>query len=285
MNTFRTRTWLNLALAAMVVTLAVLAWRAPPSEPTTQTHALSRLTLDQTKSVTIERVGQPPLELRRTPEGWRVTAPFAARADATQVDQLASILSATSTQKLARNGLEQYELDPPLAQIRFDSETFSFGGINPIDGRQYVATPDAVYLLPTRYFALVAAPPAQFATKRPLRDGARIVGFQFNGVEIERLDGVWRAAGHAQSVSQDAMNAFAQRWESIHAVASQPFAGPPPEGKRISLRLKDGSRVAFVVVSEKPDLALLRIDEQFLFHIPAASAQGLLTPPIDSPPH
>ena len=74
------RILLNLALAALVAVLILLVWLKP--RPTAQTEfKLSTLASASINRIAIEKPGQPAIVLQKNPAGWRLSAPFQARAE------------------------------------------------------------------------------------------------------------------------------------------------------------------------------------------------------------
>src|SRR3989338_8504858 len=94
------RGWLlNLVLLAAVAALAWFAWRTP-SRDDVAGRTLSALRPAQVQRITLDRPGQPVIELERRDAQWLITAPLRARADEFQVLRMLTVLE---TQPSAQN--------------------------------------------------------------------------------------------------------------------------------------------------------------------------------------
>mgnify|MGYP005848984995 CR=1 FL=1 len=90
----RKRWWVNLGLIALLGGLTILALYQPGKKPQQAAPKLTTLATDAVTRVRIERAGQEPIVLEKTPEGWRLRQPIAARANGFNVESLLRVAGA-----------------------------------------------------------------------------------------------------------------------------------------------------------------------------------------------
>jgi hypothetical protein len=122
------RRWLiNLALFAIALALALAArLDQDHSGLASRLTALAATDIDR---LALLRPGQPPVRLQRQGDDWSMTEPFPALADATLIDTLLPITSATVHRTLpaAALDLSQAGLDPALIRLQLDDLELRFG--------------------------------------------------------------------------------------------------------------------------------------------------------------
>lgn len=275
MNLIRSRLLLNLALAALVAALALFAW-LQPGKPHAPAYPLFQQKTAAVRHIRIEKPGLPPITLQKKDGQWRLAAPFAARADQLKIERLLNLLNATASQRFAATDPQRFGLDKPLLRLTFNAETLSFGGLNPISNEQYVASSGSVYLVPPQAAADAYGKAIDFADKQLLASNEIPVGFVLPGLKLQRdTQGKW--SGDA-GLSQDQLNAYADRWRNALASVVQPIA-EPGKGEAASLRLANGKTIPLRILRQAPDLILAREDEGLQYHFPAAAGEALLNPP------
>lgn len=272
----KARNLLNLVLLVLVVGLVLFIYLRP--KPGAQAEfRLSAASPADVSHIEIAQQDQPAVKLDRQGGRWFVRAPFRSRADANMVAQVLAVLDARSKERLPATELGRFGLDHPLLTLTLGRRTFRFGGFSPISQDQYVEDGHWVYLVDPRYFAAAGVSATAFASKRLLATGEEPVGFDFPGLKLARIRGVWHVSPARPGLDQDRLNGFAQEWQLASAEAAQPDAG----GKaleRITLHLSDGRTVPIAVLARQPELVLLREDEHMAYHFPAKMAARLLDP-------
>lgn len=266
------RLWLNLFLSAVVAVLGTLAWLNPAPRETA--YPLSSLRAETVKQIRIEKPGQPPMTLEKTGGRWRVTAPFAARADEARIGRLLGLLAATSTERFPATDLARFELDRPLLSLTLGGQRFDFGALNPLTQQQYVASGGSVYLIAPQLAADAYAKAFDLADKKLLADNEQPAGFDLPGLQLAR-DG--KGNWNAPRFGQDALNRYADQWKNAYALLVQPYDGSKPL-QTLSLHLADGKTVELAVLQEQPDFVLLRRDEALQYHFPPELKARLLQP-------
>ena len=269
----RSRLWVNLALALAVAALAWLVFFK--SEPIDLTkHKLSTLSAASIKDITIAPAQRPHVELAKRAGNWFVTAPFAARADASRVDGLLGLLSAKSGQRFVAQDLARFELDHPLASVKIGVQEFAFGGVHPLTNQLYVLTQGAVYLVSPVYFVDVAKQAADYAAKQLLDAAENPVAFEFATFKLTRTDGKWQSDPVNPTLSQDGANIFADEWRHAQALAvSQPRSFKAME--HITLRFASGKTLKLQAAQQEQEWVVLREDEKLAYHFTLDAARRL----------
>lgn len=273
----KSRILLNLALAALVAALALVIWLKP--KPMAQMEfKLSTLASASINRITIERPGQPAIVLQRNPAGWRLSAPFQARAEATAVGRLLEILAATSLQRFPATDLGRFQLDPPLLRLTLNEQEFSFGTQNTLTGEVYVATNGGVHPVAPSYLAHALKMPADFAARAFLAEEEKLAGFEFADLKLSQgNDGKWSASPARPDLSQDDINRWADEWRHASSLVTQPYDGTLPQ-ESFTLRLGDGKLIPCKILRHEPELVLLREDEKLQYHFPTGIGKRLLQP-------
>ena len=275
------RLWLNVALLAAVVLLAVFAYFKPhQKEPE---HRLSVLKAAEVKRIRIEIAGSPPLALERTAAEWRLSAPVAARADGFQAQRLLAILDATSKDRLPAAGLARFDLNEPYARMTVDHQAFSFGAVNQMSREQYVLTQEGVYLVQLRYGAALPKSALQLVSKQLFAADEAPVAFESRDFSLAQQDGKWVLSPAAADLSPDDINRWVDEWRLASALAVLPMSNRKPLAT-IKVRLRSGSDVTLAVLQQEPELVLARSDQQFEYQLVGSAAKRLLTPPATPSP-
>ena len=268
--------WINIALLAAVVALALFAYLKPhKGEPG---HRLSVLKAADARNVMIELAGAELIALARAPSDWQLTAPFAARADSFQVQRLLEILDATSPDRLPATGLARFDLNEPHARVTIDQQTFSFGAVNPLSREQYVLTQDGIYLVPLRYGAVLPKNALQLVSRQLFAADEAPVAFESKEFKLAQQDGKWQLTPPAADVSQDDFNRWVDEWRLATALALQPPSKRTPQAA-IKITLKNGSAITLALLQREPELMLARSDQNYEYQFSGKSAQRLLAPP------
>jgi len=273
----KSRIFLNLALAALVGVLVLLVWLKP--KPTAQMEfKLSTLASASINRITIDKPGQPAIVLQNNPAGWRLIAPFQARAEGAAVGRLLEILAATSLQRFPATDLGRFQLDSPLLRLTLNDQEFSFGTQNTLTGEVYVATNGGVHPVAPSYLVYTMKMPADFAARAFLAEEEKLAGFEFADLKLsQNSDGKWLTSPARPNLSQDDINRWVDEWRHSSSLVTQPYDGTPPQ-ESFTLRLGDGKLIPCKILRREPDLVILREDEKLQYHFPAAIGKRLLSP-------
>lgn len=271
------RVWVNLALAALAIALLILVWIM--QQPAQQAGLkLSTLAAADITRIRIDKPGQAPILLEKNPTGWRLTAPFKARADNATVGRAVELAGAGASQRFPAEDLGRFQLDRALLRVQLNNQEFSFGTQNPITGEVYVATGGFVHLIPPRYLFGTLKMPADFASREFLGEQEQLAGFSSPGLTLAQSpEGRWSASPAHPEWGQDDINRWADEWRHASSLVTQPYDGTPPL-ESFKLQLRDGKVLACRILQREPELVVLREDENLQYHFPAEVGKRLLQP-------
>jgi hypothetical protein len=272
---------LNLVLILAVTAVALYAI-LQPKQAADQGTRISQLKREDITRITVERSKAAPIRIEKSGNGWRILAPFAARADVGQVDRILDITGASAKQKLPREDLARFDLEPPALSVTLNDQVIAFGRINDITNEQYVATSDAVYLLPPFYGYGIPQEAGKLASRKLLDDDEVPVAFDFGAYKVVRDDkGQWSAAGTLPSSgtppTQDEFNRWADEWRVTYALSAEPFKGPASR-QRVELRFQNGKTATLHTVPTGTGFDLVREDEKMLYRFGAEVGRRLMDP-------
>ena len=272
------KAWLrNVLLAAAVAALALFAYLKPGTQ-TPAEHVLAPGKAQQPSSIRLERPGTAPIVLERKHDAWFITAPFAARADSSQVQRLLAITAAKSSHRLAATDLARYDLERPEARLAVDGQRFDFGLVNPVSREQYVLTGGAVYAVSLRYGSVLPARPADLIDKRLLGAEETPIHIELQDFSVSRNEGKWTLRPPRAELSQDDIQRWLDGWQHASAVRVEPYAGGKALAE-IRLQFKSGGKLTLMILARQPELALLRPEEKLVYYFLSGQAQQLLVPP------
>jgi len=273
----RSSTWLNALLAAAVVALGAFFYFRPARDAAVE-HPLSALKPQEATSLRIERAGAAPILLDRKQDAWFISAPFAARADASRVQQLLAIVEARAVHRLPAGDRGRFGLEQPEARLVVDGQPFSFGMVSDITREQYVMSGNAVYAVHPRYGAALPLSAVQMASRQLFGADESPVRIALRDFAVEQRDGKWMLSPRSADLSQDDLLRWVDEWRLASAlrVESRSTARARDE---IRIRLKDGRELILGVISREPELVLARSDEKLQYRFGADLAKRLLFPP------
>jgi len=272
-----TRTTLvNIALALLVAGIALFLYlrpdpRAKPEVP------IARIDPERVTRIQVER-GAAPFVLEKRDSAWYLAKPYPARADAFRTRQLLDLLNAKASGKLPATDLARFDLERPALRIVFDEQAIAFGTVNELSNEQYVATGDGVFLIPARHMAGLPQEAKDVTGRQLFGPNEEPVEIGLGGVTMAQRDGIWKLSPETAGLSQDDLNRWGNEWHSAASVLTQKSEGAA-RGEPIAVKLKDGRVIRFSVVKKDPEPVLLREDEGLEYHLSAAAAKRLLTPP------
>ncbi|MDD3448736.1 MAG: DUF4340 domain-containing protein [Gammaproteobacteria bacterium] len=276
----RQRLLLNLFLLLLVGALALLALQERGDEAVEA--AAVGCDPDAVARIRIEREDAEPVVLAKSADGWRLEAPFSARASAYRVSGILSMCRSPSTARLDADALDlkPMGLAPPRVRVALDGAWIALGDTEPLDMRRYLRRDDTVHLVREDAYRHLAAGAAGLVDPAPLPPGARLTALRLPSLALSRADsGAWRVENGAGPVSQDAIQALLEHWRGLSALRVS-RAETLPAGERISLRL-DGAPAAleFTLEQDERELRLTTVDSRLTYHLPARMAEELLRLP------
>lgn len=269
--------WLNALLAATVVALGAFFYFRPARDAVVE-YPLSALKPQEATSLRIERVGAAPILLDRKQDTWFISAPFAARADASRVQQLLAIVEARAAHRLPAGDRGRFGLEQPESRIIVDGQPFSFGVVSDITREQYVMSGDAVYAVHPRYGAALPVNAVQMASHQLFGSDESPVRIALRDFAVEQRDGRWTLAPGTEVLSQDDFIRWVEEWRLASALRVE-LRSATRARDEIRIQLKNGAEFTLGVLSREPELVLARSDEKLQYRFGAELAKRLLSPP------
>jgi hypothetical protein len=293
------RGWISLAALFLAVAgLGVWLYYTPRAHEN-ETHALSELKPAQVTRIRIERRHAPEssrsetaatqalqtspagaIELEKGVDGWRLTAPFAARADAVQVDRLLSILDSRSNARYTAADLARYGLDEPPVEITLADQSFGFGAVNAITREQYVLTRGAVYAIALAQRPALPRDANALISRSLFASGESPVRFELPQFTAALADGSWCFMPASADLEADVRNAWVDAWRQATALSAARHDDSAPQAN-VLVRFKDGRTIALGILQLEPDLVLLRPDEGVQYHFLNETGKKLLSLPVE----
>ena len=269
--------WLNAALAVIVVALGAFFYFRPAQDAAVE-YPLSALKRQEATSLRIERAGAAPIVLDRKQDAWFISAPFAARADDSRVQQLLAIIEARAAHRLPAGDRGRFGLEPPQARIVVDGQPFSFGMVSDITREQYVMAGDAVYAVQARFGSALPLNAVQMASRQLFGADESPVRIALKDFAVEQRDGKWTLAPGFGDLSQDDLLRWVDEWRLASALRVDPRSAARARDE-IRIQLKNGGGFTLGVLSREPELVLARSDEKLEYRFRAELAKRLLFPP------
>lgn len=261
-------------LALIATALAALLYFKPGKKSAPE-FPLSSLSRDNVKRLEIERAGNKRVVLERNDSQWRMTAPFAARVDAPQVDNVLSLLEAKSGVRYAQQDLARFDLEQPLVTLTINEQKVAFGAINPVSGEQYAGTEGHVYLVSPRYAS--AAQAETWASRKFLADDEQPVRFEFPSFTVAKSDEQWSLTPDSAQLSQDDFKVWLNRWRLATALSVMPADGT--QGTQLKAVLAGGKEIPMAYFEKDSQFFFVRQDETLKYQFSPAVAKPLVEPP------
>jgi len=272
--------WILLAaLLALIGVLAAVGLLKPGRE-TEKKPTLTTLSPDAIQSIAIERDGQPSVELVRQDKGWRIRAPFRARANAFLVENLLAVVAAPIEASVPASGAElaRFGLSPPLARVRLGQDEIDFGAMHPFQPQQYVSYRAAIYLIASHYYGASSLKPEQYLDSRLLAQGTKLTAIRLPDFSVSQVNGVWQRHPEKPALSSDRIHDFVSEWQLASALSVQRHAGTRPIAS-VTLTYQQDEKSKSVrvgLLAREPELVMYRADEGLDYHFPAELAKRLL---------
>ncbi|MET0068167.1 MAG: hypothetical protein ABW076_17625 [Candidatus Thiodiazotropha sp.] len=143
----------NLILLLIAALLGALVWWSQPAP----TPLLSNLDPASVQRITIHQQGvERPILLTRDKGAWLVDG---QPADGHRIQQFLRLLRTPSLHRFAApDSFQPYGLERPTWIVEFDSERFTFGVTDPINGWRYVLYQGTVHLIGDGFRHHLSAP-------------------------------------------------------------------------------------------------------------------------------
>jgi hypothetical protein len=290
----RSRWLVNLVLLLVIAGLALFLYLRPKKEVVTANAVkVSAISPSSISKVEIAFTAKNPVVLEKRDGHWFLVQPYAARAGEQAVNRILAVLNADSIDKFDTSDLARFGLDHPSLRLKLDDKELLFGTFNPVNGQQYVAFGNSVYLIPTTYSDAAATQVVELIDKRLLGPDEHIAGFDFSRLEQWETTGLrldhdgkeWKVSiANAKPSRAELDEWFGDGWQTLSATSVEPYK---PDRRKIypsfEIILKNGERIHVDKQQESPEMILARPDEGILYHFPSDLGFSLLNPPVGVP--
>jgi len=279
------RQLLNLLLLIVLLALGLLAWLRPGLEPPPAEQLTSLASLD-IKHITLHSK-RATIHFERQGEGWMITDPPPMPADSLQVQRLAELTEARVQRSYPAAELEPAKLglSDSSPRIELNDQAFLIGDTDPLSHLRYLQQGDHIYLIDDSLANFLDAGRTQFASRKLLPEGARVTLLQLPDLILHQTpDGRWQAEPNAPAASADDWNQLAQYWEHAQAIWVGKLKEQAEWPQQISIGLKDGTNLQYLLRSDSDDLILGRKDWGLEYHLGSAARDQLLKPPAHDEP-
>lgn len=249
----------NLILFLAVAALAALSYFGPllkHAAPTVQPIAIKP---GAVRDIRIQLPKQAVTELKFTDQGWQMAAPRMLPADPNLIKTLLDYLDQQSSVHFpaVQAELGKYGLDKPLAILWLNGTEFDFGGLQPVDNRQYLLAGGEIYLVNGALFYRLEHDADWWIDKGLVPPGAHITALQLPQATMT-LDkkGVWQLAPADPSVSADDIQKLMDSWQEYLAISVAPMGKDPEEGE-VSVSLANQKEPIRYAILKDPDFFVL----------------------------
>lgn len=278
----------NLILLAIVI---ALLWLSQREQTVEQETPLSSLSPDMVEQIQIQRSGKDIIRLERTRDQWMLTDPFPARANATRIRLLLSLLNAPvhgEFQPMAPSALTQFGLNRPEVLLSMNDEQFAFGDTESISKNRYILYKDRIYLIQDDVTPLLTASANSFVDNRPLADGSQLKRLRIplelgsdTQVELTLQNGQWQS--NDDQLSADRIKTLVDSWQHAYAMQVQHLDDAQLrdlEEPQISLWLNNQSEpIQLIMRQDGQSLHLIDPARQLQYDFPLALQSQLLPSP------
>lgn len=276
------RNLINLALLLFVLGLASLViWE--PGQQQDESNRLSSLQADDIDRIRIQHDGLQDIQLQRRNDHWYMLAPYSVVADETRVNALLKLPAATSYTRFAAEGrpLDNYGLAPVLAQVKLNDSLFQFGGLEDINRRRYVLSPDNdIHLITDLFYHQLRTSAPSFVSPRLFSDTQRITRLMLADRQYEKQhDGTWLlTATTNDNPPADMLNAYIENWQRLRA-SRVSAAGTQRSDEHVRIVLADDSNLVFEILRSEDEVVFIRRDLGLQYHLSLQAAEALFALP------
>jgi len=280
------RTLLNLGLAVAVAALAALAWFKPGASSDGPEDPLVFGALEGVARIAVSGGRTPsgtpvaPWALERRGDGWWITAPFVAPADAIEAETVITALrEARSHARYAASALDATAigLATPTLELAIDDAHYALGGTEPLNYRRYLRSGDTVHLVDDLLHYRLARDAAGFASKRLLPPGAKPVRIELPGRALARgPEGRWSVSPDDPTLGADAVVALVEAWSRAASLSVKArHDGVIQAVVRVTLEGTEAP-LEFEVLTATDGVTLARRDLGLEYSLPDAAGAELL---------
>lgn len=263
----KNRLYLNLALAALVIVLAVFVFTTQ-QQPTETTQTLSGLNIKDINEIAVGTAQGHSFLLKKTEKEWIVSQPFTAKALSHSVERLLKIsqIPTTTRYPLEADQLHHYGLEQPTAWIRFNQTKLNIGKTEHVQQRRYVSLDQQLMLLDDTFLHLLTQDPERLADTQ-LIDHQPITSIQTSLFQLQQQDDLrWANLRNIEiELPADRVQQFLDEWRYARAIAVHTSLQADTPSDRVVLTFGDESQRIFTVYKQD-NYVFLKPDNNSLFY-------------------
>ena len=275
------RRWLlNAGLLALVAALAWFLFDRSDKNENILPPALTNLSAAAVSHVRIEHPEKPDIVIEKTESKWKLTAPLAARANSSAVENLLRLLSAPAETRfpVVTAELARYGLDKPAARVHLENEAIAFGALHPLKNQIYVLHNNEVALIPGQHLSAATYSYTIFLDTRLFEEERKLTRIKLPDFTLELKNGAWQKQPSDTKLTSDRINDFASEWKNARALSVEKYSGKETldEIEISSTRDEKNEKLILGIIGYKPDFILYRPDENLEYHLTEATGKRLL---------
>ena len=261
----RRATRTNLVLAALAVLLGLLAWRQVRDEVAMREPPLAAIDADAVTRIRVQCAGCIERRFLRTPQGWRMTAPYDLDADPLAIARLLAIASAPVRlrEPAAAYDAAKIGLDPPVMELELDDVRIDIGDTDALRGDRYVRDGEHIARVADRFSPFLMATPESELERRTVPRDVAIVHLRVDGAEVAAAKiAAWQAMPVAKITAIDAADIRTAQ----HVV---------------EVELADGTRIAWQLGHAADGWIARRTSPPLDYHLDARAVERFLAADAD----
>lgn len=276
------RARLNLGLLAVALGLGVAVFVAnrkePPGPPLTPYKA------DAIDRIALEHPGAPAIRLEKKDGHWRLVEPVQAEVDEFEVNALVGLADRETKLKVEGGAPKELGLDPPAYTLTLNDRAIAFGGVEPLEYRRYVQTPDGTFLIEDPPGAAFDKEYADLVSKDVLPKGVAIERLELPRLALAKGGSGWSLTPADPKATTDQMQKLADAWQGARSMWNEMATDRKISGDRVKITLQGGATRELLVAAREPQLKLHRPDLGVTLVLSKALADELLRLPDPPPP-
>lgn len=256
------RQTLNIALAVAALGLGAAVFISQKKEE--KGPPLTPIAANALDHVTLEHPGSPTVELERKDGHWKITKPVVADADPFEVNAFTDLTKLEVKKSLEQKdvSLKELGLDPPAYFITLNGQKLAFGAQEPIQARRYILSNGKVALVDDPPAEALDADYSDLVSRSIVPTGAEIESITVPGLKIAKSgDGKsWALTPDDPDASSDSRQKLIDAWRNAKSMWNAALPKEGVKGDDVSVTLKDGSTLKFIVTQRDPQFVMARPD-------------------------
>lgn len=269
------RLLINLFLFLAVVVIGILLF-VPDNPDIEEDVILTDLDPVAVTRITILRAGNEDITFAKQGDRWIMQSPYELPANPVRINTMLGLLQAHSYTQLNQYGLElhRFALDQPAVSVRFNDTQVDFGATSPVGRQRYVRVAETVHLINDSLYEQLQTPATFFLSHKLLPENASVSAIEFPDIELRWQEERWQLLPE-QDISADVMARVVNAWQQAQAVSIREYEEAEAHGT-ITVELREGDPLQFVIVNPAPQLVLARTDLGLQYHLSSHDAEQLV---------